>query len=61
MKVLDQAVIQDNLGAIIYNLAQQDMVATRCTFRVGWQVSNPINYDQPTEASRYPAGRLITA
>jgi HK97 family phage major capsid protein len=60
LKVLTESVIQDNLGAIIYNLAQQDMVATRCTFRVGWQVSNPINYDQPTEANRYPAGRLVS-
>ena len=57
-KVLDQAVIQDNTGAIIYNLAQQDMVAMRVTFRVGWQAANTINYDQGTEASRYPAGVL---
>ena len=61
LKVLDQAVIQDNLGAIIYNLAQQDMVATRCTFRVGWQVANPINYDEQNEADRYPAGVLLSA
>lgn len=53
-KVLDQAVIQDNTGAIIYNLSQQDMVALRVVFRAGWQVSNPINYQQETEASRYP-------
>lgn len=59
LKVLDQAVIQDNTGAIIYNLAQQDMTALRLTFRVGWQVSNTINHDQPTEASRYPAASLI--
>ena len=58
MKILDQAVIQDNTGAIIYNLAQQDMTAVRLTFRVGWQVSNPINNEQATEASRYPAGVL---
>jgi len=57
-KLLDQAVIQDGTGAIIYNLAQQDMVAMRVTFRVGWQVANTINYDQATEASRYPAGVL---
>jgi HK97 family phage major capsid protein len=57
-KLLDQAVIQDNTGAIVYNLAQQDMVAMRMTMRVGWQVSNAINYDQPTEALRYPAGVL---
>jgi hypothetical protein len=58
-KVLDQAVIQDGAGAIVYNLAQQDMVALRVTFRAGWQVSNRINNDQPTEANRYPVGRLM--
>ncbi|MEU2724071.1 phage major capsid protein [Streptomyces smyrnaeus] len=60
MKVLDQAVIQDNTGAIVYNLAQQDMTAVRLTFRVGWQVSNTINNDQPTEADRYPVGVIKT-
>lgn len=58
-KILDQAVIQDGSGAIIYNLAQQDMVAMRVTFRVGWQVANPINYDQATEGSRYPAAVML--
>lgn len=59
MKVLTEAVIQDNTGTIIYNLAQQDMTAVRLTFRVGWQVANIINYDQSVEASRYPAARLM--
>jgi hypothetical protein len=54
-------VIQDNTGAIVYNLAQQDMSALRLTLRVGWQVANTINYDQPVEASRYPAGVLLSA
>lgn len=58
MKILDQAVITDNTGAIIYNLPQQDMTAIRLTFRVGWQVANIINYDQATEANRYPVARL---
>lgn len=58
LKVLTEAVIQDNTGAIVYNLAQQDMTALRLTFRVGWQVANLINYDQPVEANRYPAGVL---
>ena len=57
-KFLDQAVIQDNTGAIVYNLAQQDLSALRLTMRVGWQVANTINYDQPVEASRYPAAIL---
>jgi hypothetical protein len=59
VKLLDQAVIQDNTGAIVYNLAQQDMVALRIVMRVGWQVANLINNDQPVEASRYPVGVLI--
>jgi HK97 family phage major capsid protein len=58
IKILDQAVIQDNTGVIIYNLAQQDMTAVRLTFRLGWQVSNLINYDQSVEANRYPVVRL---
>lgn len=58
MKILDQAVITDNTGAIIYNLPQQDMTAIRLTFRVAWQVANIINYDQPTESSRYPVARI---
>jgi HK97 family phage major capsid protein len=57
-KILDQAVIQDNTGAIVYNLAQQDMVAMRVVARYAYQVANPINYDQPTEANRFPFGVL---
>lgn len=60
-KVFDTGVIQDNTGAIVYNLLQQDMVAVRFTFRAGWQVSNRINSDQPVEANRYPVGRLLAA
>jgi len=59
-KLLDQAVIQDNTGAIIYNLPQQDMVAMRCVFRAGWQVANTINYDRPVESQRYPASVMRT-
>jgi HK97 family phage major capsid protein len=61
IKMLDQAVIQDNTGAIVYNLAQQDMVAARFTMRVGWQVANTITWDQPDPTKRYPVSALMLA
>lgn len=60
-KILDQAVIQDGSGAIIYNLAQQDMVALRVTMRLGWQLPNPINRINSNAATRYPFGVLVPA
>lgn len=53
-KILDQAVIQDNTGAIIYNLAQQDMVAMRVVSRFAFQVANIVNFDEPDEELRSP-------
>jgi HK97 family phage major capsid protein len=58
-KMLDQAVIQDGAGNILYNLAQQDMVALRAVMRLGWQVPNPINRMNSTEATRYPFSVLV--
>ena len=53
-KVLDQAVIQDpSTGAILYNLAQEDMVALRVTMRLGWEIPNPVNAENETE-KRFP-------
>ena len=60
-KVLTEAVIQDNTGAIVYNLAQQDMVALRAVMLLAWQVPNPVNRLQPTEAQRYPFAVLTPA
>lgn len=56
-KILSEAVIQDNTGNIVYNLAQQDMVALRAVMRLAWQVPNPINRLNPTE-TRYPIAVL---
>lgn len=53
-KVLDQAVIQDGAGNIIYNLAQQDMVALRAVMRLGFALPNPPTYMNETDATRYP-------
>lgn len=42
VKILDQGVIQDPATKEIrYNLAQQDMVALRIVFRMGWALPNP--------------------
>jgi HK97 family phage major capsid protein len=56
--VSNQAVIQDAGGVIQFNAFQQDMTFFRVVFRVGWQVSNPLNYSEAVEANRYPAAVL---
>ena len=54
-KLLDQAVIQDpSTKEIVYNLAQNDMVALRAVMRLGWEIPNPINSLQTDESKRYP-------
>jgi HK97 family phage major capsid protein len=42
-KVLDQASIHDEDGALVYNFAQQDMLGLRCVGRFAYQVANAIN------------------
>ena len=42
VKILTEGVIQDPSDkSIIYNLAQQDMIALRVVFRMGWALPNP--------------------
>lgn len=53
-KILDQAVIQDAGGNIVYNLAQQDMVALRAVMRLGFALPNPLNRMNATDATRCP-------
>jgi HK97 family phage major capsid protein len=52
-------VVQDNSGAIVYNLMQQDMVALRAVMRLGWALPNPINRANQTAATRYPFAAII--
>lgn len=53
-KVLDQSVISDSDGKVLLNLAQQDMVALRITFRCGWAVPNPVTALNGDEDTRFP-------
>ncbi len=56
VKMLDQAVISDAAGKVIFNLAQQDAKALRIVFRVGYQAVMPVNHQQTDAAKRFPAG-----
>ena len=57
-KVLTEAVIQDpTSGEILYNLAQDDMVALRVVMRLGWEIPNPVNAENETE-TRFPFASL---
>jgi HK97 family phage major capsid protein len=59
-KILDQAVIQDPAtGEILYNLAQEDMVALRVVMRLGWEIPNPINALNPDEGTRFPFASIV--
>ena len=58
-KVLTEAVIQDpSDGSIMYNLAQDDMVALRVVMRLGWEIPNPVNAENET-ATRFPFASLV--
>lgn len=59
-KLLDEASIFDENDSLVINLAQEDAVAMRVTARFAFAVANPINRDNPVEATRYPFGVLQT-
>ncbi|MFR2207205.1 MAG: phage major capsid protein [Clostridia bacterium] len=57
-KVLTEAVIQDpSTGDILYNLAQDDMIALRVVMRLGWEIPNPVNALNET-TKRFPFANL---
>lgn len=59
-KVLTEAVIQDpSDGSIMYNLAQDDMVALRVTMRLGWEIPNPVNALEEDATKRFPFAALV--
>ena len=61
-KVLTEATIHDPVtGDVLYNLAQQDMVALRATMRLGWQLPNPVNRVNTNSATRCPFAALLPA
>ena len=54
-KVLTEATLVDpSSKEILYNLAQQDMIALRVTMRLAWAVPNPVNPLNADEDTRYP-------
>lgn len=53
-KLFSEGVVTNSSGEVIYNLMQQDMVALRCTMRLGWELPNPINAEDPSEETRFP-------
>lgn len=61
-KLLTEATITDpSTGQVLYNLAQQDMVALRVVMRLGWEIPNPINRLNADKATRFPFAVLTPA
>jgi hypothetical protein len=55
--VLTEASIYDfteETPALIYALAQQNMVALRVSMRMGWELPNPVTPLNPAAATRVP-------
>jgi len=60
-RVFTEGVVSDNTGTVVLNLMQQDTSALRLTFRVAFQVANPITSVNLVEANRYPFAILAPA
>ena len=53
-KIATEASIHDSSGALVANLFQDDMVALRVTFRMGWALPNPKNLVNTDDDTRFP-------
>ena len=61
-KVLTEATIIDPASkAVVYSLAQQDMVALRAVMRLGWEIPNPVSSYRETLGSYSPFAAYIPA
>lgn len=60
-KIFTTGVITDDAGNITHNLLQEDLIALRVTFRMAWQLPNPINRVNTNAATRYPFAALTPA
>ena len=59
-KLGTEAIIQDGSGNIVLNTFQQDAVALRATFRMGWALPNPPTLLNQNDSTRYPFA-ILTA
>lgn len=53
-EIFDTGVLSDADGKVINNLLQQDLVAMRVTFRMAWELPNPINILNDDNTTRFP-------
>src|SRR6185437_11680579 len=60
-KLFTEASYFDNAGNLVFNLAQQHMVALDLTIRLAWQVPNPVNRKNQDAATRYPFAVMLPA
>lgn len=52
--VFTEGCITDGDGKVIYNLLQDDMMAIRFTFRMGWALPNPVKILNEDASTRFP-------
>jgi HK97 family phage major capsid protein len=62
-KIFTEGVITDDSTPpqITHNLLQEDSIALRVTFRMAWQLPNPVNRINTNSATRYPFSVLVPA